>query len=119
MFSLSKSLDAKYVHAKPYGSSSGSLKVYIPAIMPQITMGSPKITPVSLNQSCFINSDDCKPSISSMLNTQNYVTAKKPSIPYERPCYYYGKGLKVIPKSEDFLSCQLNSGEEDNSVNWP
>lgn len=119
MFSLTSHVDAKYVDAKPYGSSSGSLRVYIPSIMPQVAMGTPRITPVSLNKACFINAEDCKPSVASMIDTQNYVTAKAPYTPYENPCYYYGRDLKVIPKSSDFLSCQLNSDEEDNSVNWP
>ena len=119
MFSLTEYVSAKYVHDKPYGSSSGSLKVYIPSIMPQIAMGTPRITPVSLNKSCFINAGDCKPSIASMINSQNYATAKAPYNPYEKPCYYYGSSLKVIPKTGDFLICQLGSEEEDNSVNWP
>ena len=119
MFSLTSYVSAEYVHAKPYGSSNGSLKVYIPLIMPQIAMGTPKITPVSLNTSCFSNASDCKPAVASMINTQNYITAKAPYNPYRKPCYYYGKGLKVIPKTNDFLICQLGSEEEDNSVNWP
>ena len=87
--------------------------------MPLISMGVPKTTPISLNRSCFINAEDCKPSIASMINTQNFVTAKASYNSYRKPCYYYGKELRVIPKNEDFLSCQVSPEEADNSTNWP
>ena len=119
MFGTNQVVQAKYVHAKPYGTSKGSLKVYIPSLMPNITMGLPKSTPVALNKSCYCNASECKPSVSSQLNTQNYVTADKPYSPFNEDCYYYGSGIAVISKTADCLSCQLSPSNGDNSKEWP
>lgn len=110
---------ANYVHVKPYGTSSGSLKVYIPSIMSKIPMGAPKITPVSINKSAFINANDCKPALANMLNTQNYATAKAPYNQYKLPCYYFGDVIDVNALQADFLTCQLSPETTDNSKNWP
>ena len=119
MFNLNKFIKATFVDAKPYGSSSGSLKVYIPSLMPLIGMGDPKITPVSLNRSCYCNANDCKPSVAAQINTQNFVTAQSPYNQYRQPCYWFGTGITVIPRAEDFLTCKLSPEEEDNSTPWP
>lgn len=119
MYSVGESIQATYVDANPYGSSEGSLRVYIPSLMPLITMGNPRVTPVSLNKSCYCNSNDCKPAISSKLDTQNYVTARASYNEYKYGCYWFGSGLRVISKTPDCLSCSLSPGEEDNSTLWP
>ena len=121
MFKQNQLLTAKYVHASPYGSSSGSLKVYIPELMPSISMGKPKTTPVSLNKTCYANANDCKPSVSSKINTQNYVTALAPYEynTYKDPCYYYGSTVMVSARDEDCQSCILVPEEADNSTQWP
>ena len=119
MYSLSEYIQANYVHAKPYGSSAGSLKIYIPSLMPLINMGTPKITPIGLNKSCYCNAADCKPSVASKINTQNYATAKAPYHPYDFSCYWFGSGLKIMAQTEDCLSCRLYPEEEDNSTPWP
>ena len=119
MYSLSEYILAKYVHSSPYGSSAGNLKVYIPSLMPLITMGTPTITPVSLNKACYCNANDCNPSIGSNLNTQNFVTATSPYHPYNSPCYWFGKDLKIMAQTPDCLTCRLYSEEEDNSSPWP
>lgn len=119
MFSVGQVLSAYYVHSKPYGSSSGSLKVYVPSVMPKISMGNPKVTPVGLNSSCYCNASDCKPSVASQISTQNYMTGLSPVNPYSLPCYYYGSGIKVVAKTTDCLTARLDSGEEDNSRSWP
>lgn len=119
MYNLNEYISAKYVKEKPYGSSSGRLKVYIPSLMPLIPMGTPRTTPVSLNASCYCNANDCKPSVASQISTQNFVTAQAPYNSYRFPCYWYGTGLKVIAKSEDCLECKLSPEEEDNSTSWP
>ena len=77
MFNINKEVSAIYVHARPTGTSYGDLRVYIPELMPNIPMAYPKFTPVSLNKSCYCNADDCRPSVGSQLNTQNFVTAQK------------------------------------------
>lgn len=119
MYDLSEYISAIYVHGKPYGSSAGNLRVYIPSLMPSIGMGYPTITPISLNRSCYANASDCAPSVASMVNTQNFVTALAPYNGYGHSCYYYGSTLKVMAKTPDCLSCRLHPEEEDNSTYWP
>ena len=119
MYGINETLQANYIHSKPYGSSSGSLRVYIPSLMPLIAMGIPKITPVSLNTTCFCNASDCKPAVANKIDTQNYVTAEASYTEYKQPCYYYGSSLKVNSRTEDCLTCRLNPSEEDNSSPWP
>ena len=119
MYDLGEYIEAEYVRVKPYGSSAGDLKVYIPSLMPLISSGIPKISPVSLNKSCYCNASDCKPSVSSSISTQNYVTALEPFHPYKKPCYRFGSKLKVMAKTPDCLSCRLYPEEEDNSIPWP
>lgn len=119
MFKSNQYLDAVFVNASPYGSSSGALKVYIPSVMNGISMGKPKATPVALNKACFANAGDCKPAVSNKISTQNYVTAKAPYGSYSKPCYWYGTGIKVTSENDDCLSCRLVPEEEDNSTEWP
>ena len=119
MYTLDEYILGNYVESKPYGSSSGSLRIYIPSLMPMIGMGEPRITPVSLNKSCYCNANECKPSIASRVRTQNYVTAQSPYHNFEKPCYWFGDDLKVMTKSEDCLECRLYPEEEDNSTDWP
>lgn len=119
MYSLNDYIDAVYIQSNPYGSSYGDLKVYIPSLMPLIGMGTPKTTPVSLNRSCYCNASECKPAISSSINTQNYVTAKAPYHSYRSSCYWFGTNVKVTPQTTDCLTCRLSTEEEDNSTPWP
>ncbi len=119
MYNLSIPYSATYVHSSPYGSSRGSLRVYIPTIMPSIAMGTPKIIPISLNKSCYCNANDCRPSVASQINTQNFVTALPSFNQYNGSCYWYGDGIKVFAKTTDFLNCQLTPEEEDNSTPFP
>ena len=115
MYNISSSVSAIYVQGKPYGTTFGDLKVYIPTLMAHITMGVAKITPISLNKSCYCNASECKPSIASYINTQNYVTANNYG-EYSYPYYKYGSKIMVRPRNEDFLSCILRPDECDNSV---
>ena len=67
---------AYYVNS-PYGSSSGSLPLYIPKLMPNISMGKARSTRVNLNKSCYCNDSGCKPPVSSQLSyflILNYIT---------------------------------------------
>lgn len=118
-YNIEEKISVQYVETKPYGSSSGSLRVYCPSSMPLIGMGKPKITPVSLNKSAYCNAADCKPSVSSKISTQNYVTAAEPYNQFEKPCYYFGDTLTVRPNETDFLSCRIYVEDEDNSTDWP
>lgn len=69
---------AKY--SLPIGDPNATTSsLYIPKLMPLISFGSPKVTPKSLNKSCFVNDDSCKPTPASTINTQNYKTVPKPT----------------------------------------
>ena len=117
MFSIDQVLRGYYVDQRPYGLTSGSLRVYLPDLMPDIAMGTPRITPISLNKSCYCNATDCKPAIASKIDTQNYVTATQSYNHYRDPHYYYGSGISVQAKAKDLLSCKLCPEDQDNSVN--
>ena len=119
MFVVDQIIKGYYVNSNPYGTSDGSLKVYLPELMPMISMGNPRSTPSSLNSSCYCNASDCKPSVSSSINTQNFVTAKAPYTTYELPCYRYGTEIAVQAKADDCLTCRLYPESTDNSILWP
>ena len=119
MYQLDQRVSVNYVQVKPYGTSSGSLKVYCPSLMPNIGMGVPKVTPVSLNKSAYCNANDCKPTISSKINTQNYLTALAPYHDFDFPCYSFGSTITVHALSEDMLTCRIFPEDEDNSHPWP
>lgn len=119
MYHLYEFITAKYVHVMPYGPSSGALKVHVPSLMPDVPMGEPKITPCSLDASCYANAQDCKPAVAKKVSVQNYITADKPYHDYKKPCYWFGTELTVEMKEEDALVCRLSPEHIDNSTEWP
>jgi len=119
MYEYKESVEAKYVDSTPYGHSGGSLRVYIPSLMPQIIMSNPRDITVYLDKSCYCNASDCKPSISTSIISKNYVTAKAPYHSFNGPCYWYGTGIHVQMLNEDALECQILPEDEDNSTDWP
>lgn len=58
-------------------SSNGTLLLHIPKLMPAVPFGTPKITPVPLSASIFINDEKCKPKPPKTINTQNYLTVPR------------------------------------------
>lgn len=57
----------------PVGTSP--LKVFIPKIMVNQSLGLPKVSPpISLNSSCLINDKACKPTVSKTYKTQNFIS---------------------------------------------
>lgn len=119
MFTINKAVIAKYVHKSKSGTSRGDLKVYVPELMPNIPMAQPKVTPVSLNKSCYCNADDCRPAVSSQLDTQNFITAQKSYYKYSGSLYKFGSDIAILPKTEDCLTCRLSPDECDNSYDPP
>ena len=119
MFIINKAVRAIYVHGSLYGTSHGNLRVFIPELMPNIPMGYPKITPISLNKSCYCNASDCKPAIASYLNTQNFVTAERAYNSYYGSLYKYGNEIAILPNTEDCLTCKLSPADCDNSYRPP
>lgn len=115
MYDVGQILDAVYVQSKPYGTSHGNLKIHIGDLMKKIPVGVPSITPVSLDKSCYANSKECAPTISSMINTQNFVTASASLTPYACPHYYFNSPIKVKSMTRDCLSCRLSPEDADNS----
>lgn len=81
LWSISDNEIAYYISPRSNGNVS-SLRLYIPVLMPLISKGSPKQTPVSLNKSCIVNATECKPTISSTIRTQNYKTVPRIATQY-------------------------------------
>ena len=66
--------------AQSYGDTeAASWKLYVPKIMPLITMGIPKESTEQLSSSMFINEKSCKPTIQSTIKTRNYILATRPA----------------------------------------
>lgn len=107
----------KYVNAKPKGGSGGSLKVYIPEIM-KFGMSTPRIIPFAINKAAFNNASNCKPALSSKINTQNYATAQAPYNSFENGTYYFGSDIGLTSDTSDYLICRLSPEICDNSTSY-
>lgn len=55
-------------------NSPGSLRCNMPKLMPNIGIGIPKVVITSLSDGCFCNSSECKPQVSKVIQTQNFIT---------------------------------------------
>ena len=103
--------NAKFVGKKPYGSAYGNLKVYIPALMKEITMDKAKtLTAVSINKTMFCNSSECAITPMSKVIPQNYVTAKSYNhTEFQMPHLDFGAVIKVKGNDHDFQSVNITT----------
>jgi len=96
MFRDGQVIDAIYVQSRPYGTSSGSLAVYIPMLETQLTQPSNlQSKPMYIDSSCFSNTSECKPAVAKRVETREWVIAKAPNFPYKCSLISYGAKLKV------------------------
>lgn len=117
MFTDGQLVDAVYVQNRPYGTSSGSLKVYIPLALPQLPQPSNLNTkPYTIDSSSFANTSECKPAVAKKVETREWILAQAPNFPYKCSLISYGAALKVraIVNEED-VSFKLVSEELDPS----
>lgn len=117
MFTDGQLLDAVYVQAIPYGTSSGSLKVYIPSALPNLSQPSNlNSKPSYIDSACFTNTSECKPSVAKKVETREWLYALAPNFPYQHSLISYGAKLKVraIVENED-VKFKLVSEELDPS----
>lgn len=115
MWKANKYEDCKYVQSTPWGTSHGALQVHCARLMPSIPMGRPKVTPVPISKTLFVNAADCNPGIAARINTQNYITAKAPVSDFKDPHYDFGSSLQVEALDEFMQSCRLTKNV-DRSV---
>jgi hypothetical protein len=54
--------------------TSGSFRLYIPKLMPLMSLGQPSITNWIFNNNIFLNDADCKPTTGQKITTQNFIT---------------------------------------------
>ncbi len=111
-----KYVNCMYVEATPWGSSSGDLRVFCPDLMPMVSMGKPKITPVPLQRTIFINSSDCAISIPTRIETQNYITAQAVVGEFKQPNYDFGTTIQVESLDDFMQRCRVTLNV-DNSTN--
>lgn len=106
--------DANYVGNRPYGSAYGNLKVYIPALMPKITMDKAKLLPaVTINKTMFCNSKECQITPMSKVTPQNYVTAKSyKHTEFQMPHLDYGDVIAVKGTDHDFQSVNITTDKD-------
>lgn len=106
-------------HPKPYGPSSGTLKLNIPKLMPMISGFDPKITVKSINKSCYINDSACKPSVGTTINTQNYKSVPpQDNREFKKPVFWRGDRIFVEIRNGN-LDTMFLSTKEDNSTDPP
>lgn len=118
MFKDGQLVDAYYVHASPYGSSYGNLRVYIPGPMSEIGMGTCRYTPQAIDSSTLLNTSECKPNVSKRIDTQNWFTAKAPNFPYAHSLISYGARLKVRVSINDSAGIDFKLVSEEADPSW-
>lgn len=108
-----------YTIVPPWCSSGGSLQLYIPKLMPDISQGRPKSTTVQLNKSCFINDKKCEPPVSSSISTQNYITVPpQDNRTFQDPIFYPGSRVYVEVHNRNPDNLFITT-KEDNSSPYP
>lgn len=92
-------------------SPGGSLKMYIPKLMPKIGFGEPKTLPVTFaGDRVFCNDDACKPAASQTFNTKNWI---EPTLMYNVDDWeHIIDGLGKVPKKTKFM-CSFANGSID------
>lgn len=75
---------------------SGSWRVYIPKIMPLISMGTARRSRVSIDTSILVNASSCRPTLNRIISELNYIMADKPSsVGFANPWKGHGMKLEV------------------------
>lgn len=108
--------EVAYYVRSPYGSSSGSLPLYIPKLMPNISMGKARSTRVNLNKSCYCNDSGCKPAVSSQLSSQNYLTiSPQQNRSFREPHFRYGAKIQIEVHNQNDYEMYITT-KIDNST---
>ena len=85
-------------------------KIHSVALTPNIPFGAPLSSPYPVDSSIFINGDDCKLSLPSVVNCQNYLTTKFVGVlPYED----YSDGHFTPMGTEFVLMCRNGNPNSD------
>lgn len=106
----------------PYTSSGGAQLLYVPSIMPQISIGRgrPKSQRAPLNKSCFINDDKCKPAVSNQTTIQNYITVSPADNQgFSAPVFYDGSRIPIEVTNGDPDKLTLSTKEDTSSYPPP
>lgn len=116
-FTCSSNTDAQYVGKKPYGSAYGDLKVYIPALMPKVSMGLAKKLPaVTINKKMFCNSDECQITPMSKVTPQNYATAKSyKHTEFQRSHLDFGSTIEIKGNDHDFQAVTITTNKDPST----
>lgn len=89
-----------------------TIKVYIPKLMPYISEGKAAIKKESICTNIFVNAPQCSVNPSRLVQTQNFLTAKKnpdDNLSFHSKCNYNG----VIPVGTSFTIEILNTDITD------
>lgn len=101
----------------PKGSSGGTLPLYIPKIMPNISMGKKKTFTVGINKSCYCNASECKPNVASTLTGQNYINVPpQANRSFQNPLFYYGDTIQVEIQSGNVDEIYLSTRVDNSKV---
>lgn len=99
-------------------SNASNLQLYIPKLMPLISFGKPKVTPIPLDKSILENDDSCKPSVNSMIKTQNYRTVPRTNNrKFARIQFLQGAEIQIEVKDGDpdnlYVSTKIDNSTKD------
>lgn len=117
IFSCGDIQDAQYIGKRPWGSASGDLKVYCPALMQNIPMGPAKSLPaVTINKSIFCNSKECAVTPMTKVIPQNYITAKASSnAGFQLPHIDFGATISIKGNDSDFQSVAITTNKDPST----
>jgi hypothetical protein len=84
--------------------------INIPKLMPLIPRAKPATTNIVIDNNIFVNASDCKPTTSSTITTQNYLTLPR----FWNTDFRHKKDANDnIPEGERFLCCIVDKNIRD------
>lgn len=97
--------------------ANGDLQVNIPKLMPLISRGKPKVSPpFGLSAGCLCNSGDCKPTVSSQICSQNFITVPHcPNRDFQNGTFYEGDKLYVEFENDDIYQMHTDNSMDVSS----
>lgn len=115
-FTHPNKVESKYVLKKPWGTAHGNLKVYIPTLMPGISQGEANFFgPHTVSKTIFCNSKECPITPMKKIKTQNFKTAKRNVVGFQRPEMDFGASIIIQSNDHDMQSITMTI-DVDNST---
>jgi hypothetical protein len=95
------------INLEPTPNSSPIFKMHIYKLMPLVPRVLPRQITVGINNNIFVNEPSCKPTASTTVITQNYIT-----VPRFQNTNFSHKGL-IVPMGALFICCIMDRNIKD------